>query len=388
MSWCKMVGVCLLFAAIALNGQQGFAAQQIKVSDVHHQLAQRHLEAGHPFWAVNSYRRALESGADNPNIHRNLSQVLYDLGFVDQAITEMDRAIKNTPEADFLHMEMGVFCLASGRLQRARTHFGRVLELNPGFSYGYYYLGEVLYRLGDYDLASMALVMAHRLGLPGFDLERKLVDIGWQLPVKPWRDDVHDYYLRQITLTNRSIVEEVMQRLSDGELFEELAREFSTDTMAQNGGYIGAIALTSMSSDFAEQLAGVASFAAPILLESGDDYLIVQRIAPFDAVLWQKKIVAEKQQRKEKVTKHAAQPITAEPDYLLLSGVFRNQNYADQRVARLLTLGFKSYLKSRGVGEHLRYEVIAGRFDQYQTAEDAGAQLKEVGLDYYIRKEK
>ncbi|MCD6525713.1 MAG: tetratricopeptide repeat protein, partial [Desulfuromonas sp.] len=224
---------------IAITTVTAVAEDAITVSDVHLQLAERHLQAGHPFWAVHSYRRALETGADNPNIHRDLSRVLYDLGFVDQAIREMDLVLENAPEEDFLHMELGVFCLATGRLQRAQSEFSRVLELNPGFSYGYYYLGEVFYRLGNYNLASMALVMAQHLGLPGFDLERKLVDLGWQLPVKPWQDDPQLYHLRRITLKERSTAQEVMQRLDDGELFEELARQFSTGPEGQSGGYVG-----------------------------------------------------------------------------------------------------------------------------------------------------
>lgn len=380
----------MLLSCLFLFGLNGtaIAEEPIKVSDVHLQLAERHLQAGHPFWAVHSYRRALETGANNPNIHRNLSQVLYDLGFVDEAISEMDQALAMAPEEDFLHMELGIFCLAGGRLQRAKGEFSRVLELNPGFSYGYYYLGEVFYRLGDYNLASMALVMSQRLGLPGFDLERKLTDQGWQLPAKPWRDDLDLYHLRRITVDERSTAEEVVQRLDEGELFEELARQFSTGPEAQSGGYVGGIAPSNMPMVFAVKLAGVESFSPPLLLESGDSFHVVQRIAPFDPELWQQKIKDEKSVRRQKIVEHASAAVVVQKGYLLLSGVFRNHDYADQRVSRLLKLGMKSFLQQRGEGEHRRYEVIAGRFDQFEAAEAAGAQLKQAGLDYYIRKEK
>lgn len=363
------------------------ADEPIKVSDVHQQLAQRHLEAGHPFWAVRSYRQALESGSDDPNIHRNLSQVLYDLGFVDQAIDELRLALDHAPEEDFLHMEMGVFCLAAGRLPEAHRQFSRVLELNPGFSYGYYYLGEVLYRLGDYSLASMALVMAKELGLPGFDLERKLVALGWQLPQTPWQYEEHIYHLRRITLATLSQAREVMQRLEDGELFEELAREFSTGSEAQSGGYVGSISLASMPEGFARELAGRPCFSAPIMLKAADGYHIVQRIAPFDAAFWQQKVKQDKQQRQTQMAVHEQEQQQAAKHFLLLSGVFRNHDYADQRVARLLKLGMKSYLQERGDGDHRRYEVIVGHFDSYAEADRAGKTIKEAGLDYYIRQQ-
>ncbi|OQY22445.1 MAG: hypothetical protein B6I37_07225, partial [Desulfobacteraceae bacterium 4572_35.2] len=362
--------------------------QPIKVADVHYQLAQRHLEAGRPFWAVHSYRRALETGAKNPNIHRELAQVLYDLGFVDQATTEMEKAIKTAPVSDFLHMELGIFYLASGRLQQAQAEFSRVLELNPSFSYGYNYLGEVFYRLGQYDDSSMALVMAQQLGLPGFDLERKLVDLGWQLPVKPWVETTTEYYLRRITLDSRSTVNEVMKRLADGELFEELARQFSTDKESQNGGYVGAIALANMPPEFAQRLAGVDSFSTPVLLKADGVFHLVQRIAPFNAVAWQAKISSIKQQRQMRVIETTQQPVVAKYGYLLVSGVFHNREYAEQRVERLLKLGMNSSLNQRGEGEHLRYEVIAGHYDQHQDAQQAVSDLQEFGLDSYIRSEK
>jgi cell division protein FtsN len=67
--------------------------------------------------------------------------------------------------------------------------------------------------------------------------------------------------------------------------------------------------------------------------------------------------------------------------------VFRNHDYADQRVARLLKLGMKSYLQERGDGDHRRYEVIVGHFDSYAEADRAGKTIKEAGLDYYIRQQ-
>nr|WP_320115627.1 tetratricopeptide repeat protein [uncultured Desulfuromonas sp.] len=382
----KYVKLCACFSLVLICLTSAFAEETLRVSDVHRQLAERHLEAGHPFWAVRSYRLALESGSDDPNLHRNLSQVLYDLGFVDQAIDELQLAIDKAPEEDFLHMEMGVFYLAAGRLPLAHKEFTRVLELNPGFSYGYYYLGEVLFRLGEYNLSSMALVIAEKLGLPGFGLERKLADLGWVLPDQPWHCEPHIYHLRRITLPTLTQARQVMQRLEDGELFEELAREFSTGREAQSGGYVGGISLASMPENFSRELAGRPCYSAAVLLESSDGYHIVQRIAPFDADLWQKKAEKQKSQRRAQMDRHATQDQQQPKRYVLLSGVFRNHDYADQRVARLLKLGMKSYLQARGTGEHLRYEVIVGQFDEYAEAETAGKTIKKSGLEYYIRK--
>lgn len=378
--------VVLIIAAVSCGISTTSSAEALKVSDVHLQLAKRHLEAGHPFWAIHSYRRALESGADNPNTHRQLAQVLYDLGFVDQAISEMDLALRDAPNEDFLHMEMGVFCLAAGKMQRALTAFTQVLELNAGFSYGYYYLGEVYYRLADYDHAAAALVFAQRLGLPGFELGRKLKDLGWQLPEQPWLNDDNKYCLRQIILSNKIDADEVQQRLQDGELFEELARQFSIAPDAVNGGYLGNMALASMPDNIAQKLKDVAVFSAPLLLQAEDRHIIVQRIAPFAAELWHNKII-HSSKTAHQLASPLIKPQAEHKPYVLLSGVFHNREYAEERIARLHDLGLESFIQQKGSGEHERYEVIAGRFAQYKAAENVGGKIVAAGLDYYIRNE-
>lgn len=378
--------LAVFVVALSCGAVKSYSAESLTVSDVHLQLAKRHLEAGHPFWAIHSYRRALESGADNPNTHRQLSQVLYDLGFVDQAISEMELALKSAPGEDFLHMEMGVFCLAAGKMQRALSEFTSVLELNAGFSYGYYYLGEVYYRLADYNHAAAALVLAQHLGFPGFELERKLHDLGWQLPRQPWPNDDRLYCLRQIILSNKIDADDVQQRLQDGELFEELARQFSTAPEAVNGGYIGTMSLANMPDTIAEKLVDVAIFSAPLQLHAGDKYIIVQRIAPFNTELWHSKIVPGAMGEQDVVRQHTTPAMVYKP-YVLLSGVFHNRDYAEERVARLHDLGLESSLQQKGSGEHLRYEVIAGRFAAYKAAENVGGKIVAAGLDYYIRKE-
>ncbi|MDY0189286.1 MAG: peptidylprolyl isomerase [Desulfuromonas sp.] len=375
----------LLIVAVVCSALPSYSAETLKASDVHLQLAKRHLEAGHPFWAIHSYRRALESGGDNPNTHRQLSQVLYDLGFVDQAISEMELALKNAASEDFLHMEMGVFCLAAGQMQRALREFTRVMELNAGFSYGYYYLGEVYYRLADYDHAAAALVLAQHLGLPGFELERKLNDLGWQLPQQPWPND-NTYCLRQITLNNKIDADEVQQRLQDGELFEELARQFSTAPEAVNGGYVGTMSLANMPKNIAQQLANVAIFSAPQLLHTEDKYIIVQRIAPFASAWWQQKN-GLRAQAEALAAQAQIRPVAEHKPYLLLSGVYHNRDYAIERVEQLHTIGINSTIQQRGSGSHLRYEVIAGRFAEYTAAETVGGKIVAAGLDYYIRNE-
>lgn len=375
--WVMVIGLCCAGAEVG-------AAPAIKVSDVHLQLAERHIQAGHPFQAVQSYRRALETGARDPNIHRNLARLLYDTGFVDQAIVEMEQAVAKALPKDFLSMELGVFYLAGGRLELARAAFSRVLELNPGFSSGYYYLGEVLYRLGDYAGANCALVMANQLGMPGFDLQRKLEDLGWQRSIAPWREDSAVFHLRLISVAQRAIAEDILQRLADGELFEDLARRFSTAEQASAGGYVGAIASADLPADFAERVRTLRSFDPPLLLENGQDFSIVQRIAPFQAVIWPQRAAAAAAATAE-VDAHSQAPAIGTERYFVMAGAFHNRAYAWQRVQRLRELGCDSWIQTHGNADTARYDVVAERCDSFLQAQAISLKLEAVGLESYVR---
>ncbi len=378
-------------------------AADVAVADVHLRLAQRHLEAGHPFWAAQSYRRALRSGCDDPNVHRQLSQVLYQLGFTDQAIDEMKLALKRTREQDFLHMELGVYYLAARQLPQARREFERVLQLNPAFSFGYYYLGEVYYRLGNYHRAAVALLLADKLGLPGFDLRRKLRDIGCKVPQQAWRED-NRLFFRQIVVKSAASARELMQLLDDGELFEELARQRSTGAGAKRGGYVGRIEADALADDLAAQLAATEVFAPPRLIKTAANYYIVQRIVPYDAVIWGDKgastgtekvpavvkatppePVAAVKRRGAAVTTAAAAPPPLPRGYLVISGVYHNRNYAEERIDRLRKLGVAGRLYQCGSGVHRRYEVVVDSRSSYQQAEQVVRRLKRLGLDSYIQ---
>jgi hypothetical protein len=178
----------------------------------------------------------------------------------------------------------------------------------------------------------------------------------------------------------------VQQRLQDGELFEEVARQFSSAPEAVNGGYIGTMSLDKMPDNIAQKLINVEIYSAPFLLQSEDKYIIVQRISPFKAEWWRSKIVDSSKADTTLVSPQMSPAAELKP-YVLLSGVFHNRDYATERVAHLRALGLESFIQQRGSGPHLRYEVIAGRFAAYKTAESIGGKIVSTGLDYYIRNE-
>ncbi|MBN2643979.1 MAG: tetratricopeptide repeat protein [Desulfuromonadaceae bacterium] len=375
----------VLFAVVGLTGS-AHAANDVTPRQIHLQLAQRHLEAGRPFWALSSLRHALEQGTDDPNIHRQQAQILYDLGFVDQAVSEMEQTLRRATDEDYLYMELGVFALAGGQLAKARQAFERVLELNPGFSFGYYYLGEVLFRLGDYDRSACALVLARQLGLPGFELERKLTDFGQTLPEHPWPADGSAIFLRRISLVDGALAEVVLRRLGEGELFEELAREFSTGEEKDSGGYVGMLQPQDLNPQLAATLSGLNSFERPVLIQHDDQSWIVQRIAPFDPAFWTRYLTRKASNDLSKRDQTVVDSQT-ELSFHLMAGAFHCREYADDCLRTLRRLGFEQAMIQKIETPERRYDVIAGLYADYPSAVAAQKQLKAAGQDCYIKKD-
>ncbi|WP_282755623.1 tetratricopeptide repeat protein [Desulfuromonas thiophila] len=278
--------VLVVAGLLALGGGGCATAAVSKVPDaavIHAQLARQHLAAGRPLWALYSLREAVALAPGEPAYRRQLAGVLYDLGFADQAIAEMEQLLPLTGQQDFLLFELGTYRLAAGRIAAARQAFEAVVQLNPGFSLGYYYLAETLLRQGDYASAGRAAALAQRLGLPGFDMQRRLADLGIALPPQPWADDGGLIYLRRIRLTQAEQAHQLLQRLAQGERFEDLARAYGEAEEQRSGGYVGALVPSQLQPHLAARLQALRPFDSPQLIEQAGDWLLVQRIAPWQA---------------------------------------------------------------------------------------------------------
>jgi len=113
---------------------------------IHIDRGNKYLINDRPFAAVEEFKLAIEKGAHDAILFRNLSIILYDLGFPDEAIDYMNRALSISPYANSFQMELGIIYLAKADYLKAREQFMEVLQRNPGFSNAYYYIGESFYR--------------------------------------------------------------------------------------------------------------------------------------------------------------------------------------------------------------------------------------------------
>ncbi len=253
---------------------------------------------GRDFLAIEEYRQAVKQGINHPDLFRKLAITLYNLGLVDDAIVEMEKAVKLSSNKDFLiTMELGIFYLAKDRIEKAKEQFFAVLGMNPGFADAYYYLGKLFLREKDYDMAWLSVKMAQRLGHRGQDIVRKLGDLSKEPGVDPWNESGEDLYIRQILVDTYEKAEDIVNRISGGELFEDLAGSESMEPNASLGGFVGHFNPSELHPKIAEALLERGVLTDPVIVETERGFHIVQRIIPFDFNFWEKLLSIEVQPR-------------------------------------------------------------------------------------------
>jgi tetratricopeptide (TPR) repeat protein len=394
----------------------------------HVERGKKYLINDRPFEAVEELRQAIEKGADDALLFRNLSIIFYNLGFLDEAITYMQKALSLSPYANSFQMEMGIIYLAQDKNEKAREQFMAVLGRNPGFSNAYYYIGETFYRTKEYDMAWMFAGTAKKLRHKGSSLLAKLEKVSTPPDINPWNVVSDQLLIRQILVDTRSRAEEIVRRISAGELFEDVATEIDK-TLNSMGGFLGHFKRSELHPKILKALSARIIFSDPVIVETELGFHIVQRIVPFDFEKWDQMLAdfekakvheiniekTSKQQQagerssaftESKIRKNStfvnnkpALPVevnkTKKPasrekhkrkHYMVYSGAFSKEKYAIQRNEKLRSLGLPSYIHQQHDKKGLIYMVIAGKFDNLLKAREAGKDIASHGLEYFILK--
>ncbi|UCH44750.1 MAG: tetratricopeptide repeat protein [Nitrospiraceae bacterium] len=255
------------------------------ISD-HVDRGNRYLINNQPFMAVKEFRQAIAKGSDDPVLFRNLSVVLYDLGFIDEAITEMEKALALTQNSNFLRRELGIMYLSRNKYTIALEQFVAILKSNPGFSEAYYYLGEIYYKTKQYDMAWLAANMALRLGHTGNDLADRLSAKSEAPKQMPWSNPGEEIYIRQIRVDLRRDADEIAARLQRGDLFENIAGEFDETIDADLGGYRGSLSPNELHPLITRALTEREPLSEAVIIQTEKGYHIVQRLIPFSEESW------------------------------------------------------------------------------------------------------
>jgi tetratricopeptide (TPR) repeat protein len=125
-------------------------------------LADTLLQLDNPDAAIEQYRLVLEQQPHNAQIHNRLGQVFARRGALDEAMSCFELALEQNPLLLEARINMGQLALESDPRQ-AENWFRSVLDIDPGYTEGYYWLGVLFQTLGQFERAANFLLQASRI---------------------------------------------------------------------------------------------------------------------------------------------------------------------------------------------------------------------------------
>jgi hypothetical protein len=401
----------ILFSITILVSSAASAGTTTSAAD-HIEKGNMYLVQDRPFAAVEEFRTAIRLGAENPVLYRNLAIVLYDLGFLDEAAGLMEKALALSPYAVTFRMELGTIYLAQGKNDLAEKQFLTVLSKNPGYSDAYYYLGEKYFRDKDYDMAWMFARMAKLLGHHGTDVIERLKAVSTEPDVRPWEAMSDRIFIRQILVDSRKKAEDIISRISAGELFEDIASGMDA-RLDSSGGFLGHFSESELHPNISSAIRNQKLFGVPVIVKTELGYHIVQRVVPFDLAKWKQLVsyaggrktpspitadnegivlakaknpsgTVESAPRAFKAVEHTTHYSTPDKKYPVYAGVFRSQKYARERLDRLRDIGLEGVIHAKNTKRGRLLVVLAGKYTTLEEAKKIGKMIADHGLEYYI----
>jgi hypothetical protein len=249
------------------------------------EMAGKLIKSNNHFPASDALRKAIElDKSEHPSLHMKLAVLYYSLGLIPDAIREGEKAVNLTPSSKWYKYDLAKFYLVNRQLDKAEQQFSALLSLEPGFTFGYYYLAEVYFHKQHYDLSWLSLTRARFLGFKGTLLAEKLDKLS-RKPTEDLENATGDKLFRFIKLPTRAKAEKVLQTLKNGRLFEhvelQLKKEHTSDTA------FGIMTLSELKKSIADALRENRPYSSPQIIKTGSDYRVMQRILAFDPSAWQ-----------------------------------------------------------------------------------------------------
>ncbi|MBU1567299.1 MAG: hypothetical protein KJ630_16960 [Proteobacteria bacterium] len=137
-------------------------------------------------------------------MHMRPALLYYDLGLIPEAITEGEKAVALAPLSKWYKYDLAKFYYVDKQYLKAEQQFISLLKLDPGFTFGYYYLAELYFRNKNFDMAWLSFQRARLLGFQGTHLEEKLAP-HTKKPLEDFTDasEQHDFQICQTLFRRR-----------------------------------------------------------------------------------------------------------------------------------------------------------------------------------------
>jgi len=274
-----ILGAILCFSNQAYSEDEALTFQQYLDKANENIKTYRNLEA------AEALKKATElGGGKHPALHMRLAILYYGLGLIGEAIHEGETAAALAPSSKWYKYDLAKFYYVDKQYAKAEQQFSALLKLDPGFTLGYYYLGELFYKNARYDLAWPALMRAQLLGYRGRYLEDRLRAAS-DLPAEnPIAAQSAAPLFRFIKTDSADQARELLAEIDKGKLFENL--ELETREQARPVDF-GVMLLDELKDSVAATLSDSAPYSPPAIVNIGDHYLIMQRILPFALEQWE-----------------------------------------------------------------------------------------------------
>lgn len=139
----------------AIEAYSAIAEKHPGWADVRFKLARAYEAKGQYGKAIAEYRKALSINDDYIEAHRCLGELYSDEGFYEEAIEQFEIVLNKKHKflyAD-VHNNIGVSLNELGNIDGAIEEFQKAIEINPEYSEANYNLSGVYYKKGDFEKA-------------------------------------------------------------------------------------------------------------------------------------------------------------------------------------------------------------------------------------------
>lgn len=119
-------------------------------------------------------RRALELGPNSAMVHKFYAMFLSHSGKSREAVAEIERAQKLDPLSLIINDQVGLYHMLLGEWDRAYEKFNEVVEMDPRFAPGHYFLGAAFYSQDRFTDAIPQFETARKLSNDATEMSTKL----------------------------------------------------------------------------------------------------------------------------------------------------------------------------------------------------------------------
>ncbi|TKB07583.1 lipopolysaccharide assembly protein LapB [Desulforhopalus sp. IMCC35007] len=246
-------------------------------------------------------------GAEHPSLHMRLGILYYGLGLIPEAIEQGERAVHLAPASKWYKFDLAKFYFVDKQFDKAEQQFTTLLRIDPGFTFAYYYLAELYFKNQKYDMAWLSMQRAYQLGYKGRHLEDKIAPLSSQPKENLDPPAESPKLFRFIKLASAEQAQKINDEIWNGKLFENVELELKKEQSPS--AEFGILTLDELRASVADSLRDKKPYSRPLIIQTGPDYRILQRILPFDPKTWQETLMeAPPVQRTNATTSKTEQP--------------------------------------------------------------------------------